>query len=110
MGVKNVVLNAGDITKIDPHYDMTLDQAISIQRFYGGNLDSIVSAFNFGYLQGSKAANSAGNNMVNEGSCQSSMADTIIKKINAADEDKLRNLSLFINVFLEDKKPAKSIQ
>lgn len=110
MGVKNVVLDARNITKIDPHYDMTLDQAISIKQLYGGNVESISYAFNYGYLQGFKAANSAGINEGNEGSCQSSMAETMIKKINAADEDKLRNLSLFIDVFLEDKKPAKSIQ
>lgn len=109
MGVKNVVLDAGNITKIDPHYDMTLDQAISIKRFYGGNLDSIVSAFNYGYLQGMTAANSAGNNEGKESKNQSSVSETLIKKINAADDDKLRNLSLFIDVFLEDKKPAKSI-
>ncbi|MEY8356813.1 hypothetical protein AALB39_26165 [Lachnospiraceae bacterium 54-53] len=109
MGVKNVVLHAGEITKIDPHYDMTLDQAISIKRFYGGNLDSIVSAFNFGYLQGMTATNSASTNEGKESSNQSSLSETIIKKINAADDVKLRNLSLFIDVFLEDKKAAKSI-
>ena len=109
MGVKNVVLDAGNITKIDPHYDMTLDQAISIKQLYGGNVESISYAFNYGYLQGIKAANSSGNKAESEGSCQSSMAETIIKKINAADEDNLYNLSLFIDVFLEDKKPAKSI-
>lgn len=109
MGEKNVVLHAGEITKIDPHYDMTLDQAISIKRFYGGNLDSIVSAFNYGYSQGMKAANSVGNDEEKECRYQNSMAETIIKKINAADDDKLRNLSLFIDVFLEDKKPDRSI-
>lgn len=108
MGVKNVVLDVGNNTKIDPHYDMTLDQAISIKQLYGGNVESISYAFNYGYLQGIKAANSAGNNEGNEGSCQSSMAETIIKKINAVDDDKLRNLSLFIDVFLEDKNSAKS--
>ena len=109
MGVKNVVLDAGNITKIDPHYDMTLNDAMLIKQFCGGNIESISCAFNYGYLQGGKAANSAGVNQGNDGNCQSSMAETIIKKINAAGEDKLYNLSLFIDVFLEDKKPAKSI-
>jgi|GEM_PF-2120862 len=109
MGVKNVVLDAGDITKIDPHYDMTLNDAMLIKQFRGGNIESISCAFNYGYLQGVKAANSAGINEGNEGSCQSSMAETIIKKINAADEEKIRNLSLSIDVFLEDETSAKSI-
>lgn len=110
MELKNVVLEIdATINKVDPQYDMTLDQAISIKRFYGGNLDSIVSAFNYGYMQGMAAANSARNNEGKESSYQSSISETIIKKINAADDDKLRNLSLFIDVFLEDKKPGKSI-
>jgi hypothetical protein len=109
MGVKNVILAAGEVTKVDPHYDMTFDQALSIKNYYGGNVESIACAFNYGYLQGMTAANSAGNNEGEESNSQSSMAETIIEKIKAADEDKLRNLSLFIDVFLEDKKPAKSI-
>ncbi len=110
MGVKNIVLEAdATINKIDPQYDMTLDQAVSIKKFYGGNLNSISCAFNYGYLQGMKAAYSAGNSEGKESSNQSSISETIIKKINAADDDKLRKLSLFIDVFLEDKKPAKSI-
>lgn len=110
MGVKNIILEAdATITKIDPQYDMTLDQAVSIKKFYGGNLNSISCAFNYGYLQGMKAANSVGNDEEKECRYQSSMAETIIKKINDADDDKLRNLFLFIDVFLEDKKPAKSI-
>lgn len=110
MGIKNIVLEAeATINKIDPQYDMTLDQAVSIKKSYGGNLNSISCAFNYGYSQGMKAANSAGNSEGKENNNQSSMAELIIKKIKAADEDKLRNLSLFIDVFLEDKKPAQSI-
>lgn len=110
MGVKNVVLKADAvIKKIDPRYDMTFDQAISIKQFYGGNVESIACAFNFGYLQGMKVANSAGNNEGEESNCQSSTAETIIRKINAADDDKLCNLLLYIDVFLEDKKSVKSI-
>lgn len=109
MGIKNVVLDAGKIMKIDSQYDMTLDQAISIKQFYGGNVESIACAFNYGYLQGMKAANSAGDNEGTEGSCQCSMAEMIIKKIKTADEEKIRNLFQFIDVFLEDKKLTKSI-
>ena len=109
MGVKNVVLDAGNITKIDLRYAMSLNDAVLIKGVHGGNVESISCAFNYGYLQGMKAANSAGSYEGNESNCQSSMSETIIKKINAADDEKLRNLSLFIDVFLEDKKAYGSI-
>ncbi|GLC79224.1 hypothetical protein [Lacrimispora brassicae] len=109
MGVKKGVLDAREIVKIKPKYDMSCNQAIYIVEQYGGTIESIAFAFQFGYSRGFKAANSAVNNEGKESNNQSSISETIIKKINAADDDKLRNLALFIDVFLEDKKPAKSI-
>lgn len=98
-----------EFKEIDPRYDMSCNQALSIKELYGGTVEAIAYSFQYGYSQGMKAANSVGNDEEKECRYQNSMAETIIKKINAADDDKLRNLSLFIDVFLEDKKPDRSI-
>lgn len=110
MGEKNAVLNKKKKFKeIDLRYDMSCNQALSIKELYGGTVEAIAYSFQYGYSQGMKAANSVGNDEEKECRYQNSMAETIIKKINAADDEKLRNLSLFIDVFLEDKKPAKGV-
>lgn len=109
MKEKNVVLDAGNITKIDPHYNMSLNDAMLIKGIHGGNIKSIVCAFNYGYYQGMKSANYASDNEGAKSGCQCSISETIIKKINAADEENLRKLSMLIDVFLEDEKVSESI-
>ena len=55
--IKNVVGKAQAMTmKINPHYSMTVEDAIEIKEKSGGIFGIINNSFAFGYMQGMKAA------------------------------------------------------
>lgn len=55
--MKNVVEKAKTMHgKINPRYDLRVNEIVEIYDTYGGNFDVICCSFKFGYLQGMKAA------------------------------------------------------
>lgn len=55
--VTNVISKANSLAgKINPYYNMSLENMREIYNAYGGNFEAISCSFKFGYLQGMKAA------------------------------------------------------